>query len=132
MPLVRAALSALKAARRPLIVAGCALQALSVVLFLNPADLASGGVTGLAIILNRVLPAPIPVGIVTLVLNLPLFALGLKKLGGGFLQFDHLPLQHDRHNFLGQVDTHGARPPRKASTSPGKYRRRLVTGLLAT
>ena len=65
-----------------LIVAGCALQALSVVLFLNPADLASGGVTGLAIILNRVLPAPIPVGIVTLVLNLPLFALGLKKLGG--------------------------------------------------
>lgn len=65
-----------------LIVAGCVLQALSVVVFLNPADLASGGVTGLAIILNRVLPVPIPVGIVTLVLNLPLFALGLRKLGG--------------------------------------------------
>jgi uncharacterized membrane-anchored protein YitT (DUF2179 family) len=64
------------------IIIGCALQALSVVLFLNPADLASGGVTGLAIILNRVLPLPIPVGVMTLVLNLPLFALGLRKLGG--------------------------------------------------
>ena len=65
-----------------LIVAGCVVQAISIVVFLNPADLASGGITGLAIILNRVLPAPIPVGIVTLVLNLPLFAIGLKYLGG--------------------------------------------------
>lgn len=65
-----------------LIIAGCVLQALSVIVFLNPADLASGGVTGLAIILNRVLPVPVPVGIVTLVLNLPLFWLGLRQLGG--------------------------------------------------
>ncbi|MCX6017948.1 MAG: YitT family protein [Chloroflexi bacterium] len=65
-----------------LIMLGCVLQALAVVIFLNPADLASGGITGLAIILNRVLPAPIPIGIVTLMLNLPLFAIGLKYLGG--------------------------------------------------
>jgi uncharacterized membrane-anchored protein YitT (DUF2179 family) len=65
-----------------LIVVGCALQALSVVIFLNPANLASGGVTGLAMVLNRVLPWPISLGFLTLLLNLPLFALGLRHLGG--------------------------------------------------
>jgi uncharacterized membrane-anchored protein YitT (DUF2179 family) len=65
-----------------LIVIGCALQAASVVVFLNPANLAAGGVSGLALILSRILPFNIPVGILTLLLNLPLFVLGLRLLGG--------------------------------------------------
>jgi uncharacterized membrane-anchored protein YitT (DUF2179 family) len=62
------------------ILVGCALQALSVVIFLNPANLAPGGVSGLAIILNRYLP--VAVGVLTLLLNLPLFVVGLRFLGG--------------------------------------------------
>ncbi len=65
-----------------LICVGCALQALSVVIFLNPASLASGGVTGLAMLLNRVSPLQVPIGVFTLLLNLPLFWLGLRHLGG--------------------------------------------------
>jgi uncharacterized membrane-anchored protein YitT (DUF2179 family) len=65
-----------------LIIIGCVLQALAVVVFLNPADLASGGVFGLALILNRIAPLKLPIGVYTLLLNLPLFALGLRYLGG--------------------------------------------------
>lgn len=65
-----------------LIVVGCVIQALAVIVFLNPADLASGGVFGLALILNRVAPVKLPIGVFTLLLNLPLFALGLRYLGG--------------------------------------------------
>jgi uncharacterized membrane-anchored protein YitT (DUF2179 family) len=65
-----------------LIVVGCVLQALSVVIFFNPANLASGGVTGLAMLLNRISPVQIPIGVFTLMLNLPLFWLGLRHLGG--------------------------------------------------
>jgi len=64
------------------ILAGAILQALSVVVFLAPADLAPGGVTGLALIFNRALPLPVSIGAWTLVLNLPLFALGVRHLGG--------------------------------------------------
>jgi uncharacterized membrane-anchored protein YitT (DUF2179 family) len=65
-----------------LIVAGCVLQALSVVLFLNPADLAAGGISGLALLLNRILPVVLPIGLITLLLNVPLLALGMRYLGG--------------------------------------------------
>ncbi len=65
-----------------LIVVGAILQALSVVVFLAPADLAPGGVTGLAFIFNRTLPLPISIGIWTLLLNIPLFVLGVRNLGG--------------------------------------------------
>jgi uncharacterized membrane-anchored protein YitT (DUF2179 family) len=65
-----------------LIITGCVIQALAVIVFLNPADLASGGVFGLAMILNRIAPVKLPIGVFTLLLNLPLFALGLRYLGG--------------------------------------------------
>lgn len=65
-----------------LIIAGCVIQALSVVVFLAPANLAPGGVSGLALILNRELPLPISIGLWVLLLNLPLLALGVRFLGG--------------------------------------------------
>jgi uncharacterized membrane-anchored protein YitT (DUF2179 family) len=63
-------------------VAGCVLQAISVAVFLGPADIASGGISGLAIVLVRQFPLPISIGLLTLLINLPLFWLGLRFLGG--------------------------------------------------
>jgi len=63
------------------IIAGAAIQAVSVVLFLAPADLAPGGVSGLALILHSALPLGISIGVWVLLLNLPLFALGARYLG---------------------------------------------------
>lgn len=65
-----------------LIVIGSIIQALSVVVFLAPADLAPGGVSGLALIFNRTLPLPISIGLWVLILNIPLLVLGVRFLGG--------------------------------------------------
>jgi len=62
------------------IVAGALIQAISVVMYYNPADLAPGGVSGVALLLNRV--AGLPIGALVLVLNLPILALGMRFLGG--------------------------------------------------
>jgi uncharacterized membrane-anchored protein YitT (DUF2179 family) len=64
-----------------LISAGALLQAVAVIVFQAPAELASGGVSGLAVILNALLPV-VPIGVFVLVFNLPLFALGARYLGG--------------------------------------------------
>ncbi len=64
------------------IVVGSVVQALSIVLFYAPADLAPGGVSGIGFILSRVLPFPISIGVLTFVLNIPLLALGIRFLGG--------------------------------------------------
>ncbi|BCX05019.1 MAG: membrane protein [Candidatus Roseilinea sp.] len=64
------------------IISGAIIQAISVVVFLAPADLAPGGVSGLALILSRALPFAIAIGVWVLLLNLPLFALGVRYLGG--------------------------------------------------
>lgn len=64
-----------------LIVVGALIQSVSVAVFLAPADLAPGGVSGLALILSRVLPFT-GVGIWILLLNIPLMLLGIRYLGG--------------------------------------------------
>lgn len=64
------------------IIAGSIIQALSVVMFLAPADLAPGGVSGLALIFNRTLPFPISIGLWIAILNVPLLGLGIRYLGG--------------------------------------------------
>ncbi|RMG61998.1 MAG: YitT family protein [Chloroflexi bacterium] len=64
------------------IVVGAIIQAISVAVFLAPADLAPGGVSGLALILSRALPFALAVGVWVLLLNLPLFVLGMRYLGG--------------------------------------------------
>jgi uncharacterized membrane-anchored protein YitT (DUF2179 family) len=60
--------------------AGALVQAVALRLFLVPAHLASGGVSGLAQILNFYTGWPI--GLMVLVGNLPLFWLGWRTLGG--------------------------------------------------
>ena len=63
-----------------LIFVGALLQALAIRLFLVPADLVSGGVSGLAQIINSYTGWPI--GVMILLGNLPLFLLGWRFLGG--------------------------------------------------
>lgn len=68
-----------------LIFAGAALQALALRVFLVPAQLASGGVSGLAQILNHY--SGWPIGLMVVLGNLPLFILGWRFLGGPHFVF---------------------------------------------
>jgi len=63
-----------------LIAAGGLMQAVSLRLFLVPANLASGGVTGIAQLINHYTAWPI--GLMVLAGNIPLFLLGWRFLGG--------------------------------------------------
>jgi uncharacterized membrane-anchored protein YitT (DUF2179 family) len=63
-----------------LITLGCVIQALAMDLFLIPAQLAAGGVSGLAQIVNSFTGWPI--GVMVTVMNLPLFYVGGRYLGG--------------------------------------------------
>lgn len=62
------------------IVLGALVQALSMRLFLIPALLVSGGISGIAQILNHLTQWPI--GLMVFVGNIPLFILGWRYLGG--------------------------------------------------
>jgi len=64
------------------IVAGCAIGALAYPMFLTPNDIAPGGVTGVATILHYLFS--LPVGITSLVINVPLFLMGYRLLGRVF------------------------------------------------
>ncbi len=61
---------------------GSLIMSLGLVFFLIPAKIAPGGVSGIAIVLHYLLF--LPVGIMMLVFNIPLFLLGLKILGKKF------------------------------------------------
>jgi uncharacterized membrane-anchored protein YitT (DUF2179 family) len=63
-----------------LIMVGALLQALAMDLFLVPGRLAAGGLSGLAIIVNRYTGWPI--GVMVALGNVPLFVLGWRLLGG--------------------------------------------------
>ncbi len=62
-----------------LILLGCIITGLAYALFLIPHHFVPGGVSGIAIILNYF--AALPVGALILVLNVPVFLLGLKTMG---------------------------------------------------
>lgn len=65
------------------IVLGCVLGALAYPLFLVPNNIAPGGVTGLATILNYL--SGWPVGITSLVMNIPIFVFGYRFMGKHFV-----------------------------------------------
>lgn len=65
-----------------LIVAGVVFLALGVVLFLAPNRIATGGAPGMAILLNHL--SGISIGMLMLMINLPLLAMGVKILGKVF------------------------------------------------
>src|SRR5258708_23138156 len=59
---------------------GALIQAVGLRLFLIPANLASGGVSGISQLINHYTNWPI--GVMVLVGNIPLFAIGWRFLGG--------------------------------------------------
>ena len=61
-----------------MMIVGCFLMALSINLFLEPHNIAPGGVTGLAIIINSIIN--IPVWLINLIFNIPLFLFAIKLL----------------------------------------------------
>jgi len=63
-----------------LVLAGALLEAIALRLFLVPADLASGGISGISQLINHYTGWPI--GLMVFIGNLPLFLLGWRYLGG--------------------------------------------------
>jgi len=67
-----------------LVIAGSFIYALTFNWFFQPNHIAFGGFTGVAQILNALIPA-LPVGVVTIAMNVPLFILGVRRMGIGIL-----------------------------------------------
>ena len=63
-----------------LVVAGALVQAIGLRLFLVPADLASGGISGISQLVNHFTHWPI--GLMVFIGNIPLFVIGWRLLGG--------------------------------------------------
>lgn len=61
------------------------LYAAGIAFFLNPNQLAPGGVSGIAIILKRVFPVLPGVGMLILLINIPIMILGAWKFGKRFI-----------------------------------------------
>lgn len=66
-----------------IIAAASVLYAMGISLFLDPNNLASGGITGVAIILNRI--CGLETGTLYFILNIPIVLLGLWKFGWRFM-----------------------------------------------
>lgn len=60
---------------------GAALLALGIVLFTIPNDIAPGGVSGLATALSAWMGGRVSVGVLSLILNVPLFLIGFRRFG---------------------------------------------------
>ena len=66
-----------------LILVGTAVYSAAVTVFLEPAGISPGGVTGIATAMGEL--SGLPVGLLVLVLNIPLLIWGYIKLGGSFM-----------------------------------------------
>lgn len=62
---------------------GGIIYSVAVLVFLSPNEIAPGGVTGVATILNFLFS--LPIGITVLIINVPLLVLGFLKFGKGFI-----------------------------------------------
>ena len=63
---------------------GCILYSAAIRIFAENNDIAQGGVTGVAMLVNFLFPE-IPIGVGVFLLNLPLFLIAWKKIGGKFI-----------------------------------------------
>ncbi len=67
------------------IAVGSAIVAVGINIFLYPYRIAPGGITGLATIINYMINGFLPLGVIIILLNLPLFIAGIIKLGWKFM-----------------------------------------------
>ncbi|MDE5596407.1 MAG: YitT family protein [Lachnospiraceae bacterium] len=65
------------------LIAGAMIAAFSIEEFLVPCTILDGGVVGISIMINNL--SKIPLGVLTLVLNLPFLIAGMRKLGKKFI-----------------------------------------------
>ncbi len=63
---------------------GCILYSAAIRIFAESNDIAQGGVTGVAMLVNFLFPK-MPIGVGVFLLNLPLFLIAWKKIGGKFI-----------------------------------------------
>lgn len=63
---------------------GCIIYSAAINIFAENNDIAQGGVTGIAMLINYLLPV-IPIGTGAFLLNLPLFVVAWRKIGGKFI-----------------------------------------------
>ena len=73
------------ALRTFVITIGCVIYSIGISIFLDASHLVSGGFTGIAMLISRALPIEINTGLIVLILNLPLFIIGLIVFGKRFL-----------------------------------------------
>jgi len=66
------------------LVVGCFIAAGAIDIFLLPYKIAPGGITGIATVVFYVISSKIPVGMIILLLNIPLFIIGMKYIGKKF------------------------------------------------
>ncbi len=66
-----------------ILTAAAVIYAAAISLFLDPNNIAPGGVTGISILVNRF--TKIPTGTVNMLINIPIVLLGLWKFGGRFI-----------------------------------------------
>lgn len=62
---------------------GCALYAVGLAVFLQPNEIAPGGFSGMAVIVNYL--TQIPTGVLIIIFNIPISIIGYKKLGRFFM-----------------------------------------------
>lgn len=67
------------------VIAGTFLMAISLDLFLAPANIAPGGISGLAIIVNHI--TAVPMGLLILLFNIPVFLWGFRHFSRRFMIF---------------------------------------------
>lgn len=65
-----------------LIIVGSAIMAAGLIMFILPNKMAIGGVPGLAIPLHFI--SELPIGLIILIINIPIFIMGVKQLGSFF------------------------------------------------
>ncbi len=68
-----------------IITLGCIIYSLGISMFVDPADLSAGGMTGISIIISKIPGVPLDNGIILIILNIPMLILGLIFFGWRFL-----------------------------------------------
>ncbi len=63
---------------------GCALYAAAIALFTAPNEIAPGGISGVATLLNHLIPS-LPIGLTVIVINIPIIIVGWIVLGRNFV-----------------------------------------------
>ncbi len=77
-------LSSLKFKNFALLTLAGIINAFGITIFLSPVNLYDSGISGTSMLIDQITPEYITLSIMLLVLNIPLFAFGLKRQGGVF------------------------------------------------